>query len=58
MRVIVDKMPSHPSECLYSINNENGYYNCEYAKVEHCSLQHNKSCKHLVEITDVLKQTK
>lgn len=55
MKIVVDKIPSNPKQCLFSINNGNGYYNCNFAKVVLCPLQHNKNCQYLVEIADVFK---
>jgi len=58
MKIIVAKIPSNPKQCLFSISNGNGYYNCNFDRVVLCPLQHNRDCKYLVSITDVFKQNR
>ena len=55
MKIIVEKMPSNPKQCLFSINSGNGNFNCNFDRVVHCPLQHNKDCEYLVEITETFK---
>lgn len=50
MKLIVDKMPNKPQDCLFSEYFEDGDFNCIINNFDYCKMCYGKKCDKLIEL--------